>query len=128
MLDFRKVATGQAWSAILWGIVLLIVPGLVLGMLQITADASVLILARLAGAMLFALGATLFVARNTEDEDQRTRTAFGNATADLAMVVVIGTGALTGVIGPVGYGLTAVFAVNVLVWMATRFGDSNKPT
>lgn len=122
MLDFRKVATLQGWSALIWGIILLVAPSPVLGILAIQADASDLVLARLAGAMLFALGATLFVARETTEEDRRTRVAFGNATADLAMVVVLGTATFTGVLGPVGYGVSALFAVNVASWLATRIG------
>ena len=90
MIDFRKVATIQAWSALVWGVVLLVIPSPILGILAIQADPSDLLLARLAGAMLFALAASLIVARDTTEEDQRSRLAFGNATADLAMVIVIG--------------------------------------
>jgi len=122
MLDFRKVATAQAWAALVWGIVLLAIPGMVLDMLGVHADAAHLLLGRLAGGMLFALGVTLFIARDTREPDARTRVAFGNATCDLAMLIVFATSAIGGVIGPVGYVVAIAFGANVGLWVGTRVG------
>jgi len=124
MLDFRKVATLQAWMALVWGIVLLALPGLVLTLLAVPADGAHRLLTQMVGGMLFALGATLFAARETVAEDLRTRIAYGNATCDLAMMILFITAAVAEDVGLVGFPVAAIFGVNVVCWVATRVGLS----
>jgi len=128
MLDFRRVATLQGQAALAWGILLLALPSPVLRVLALQTDEGGLLLARMAGGMLFALGATLFVARDALPPDAKTRVALGNATCDLAMLIVFSTAAYTGTVGPVGYMVSLMFGINAAAWVATRIGaPSSEP-
>jgi phage tail tape-measure protein len=91
-------------------------------MLTLESDEGHLLLARLAGGMLFALGTTLFVARHTREPEHRTRIAMGNAACDVALLIVFATSALTGTIGPVGFVVSVMFGVNAGCWVGTRIG------
>ena len=123
MIPFRRVCTVQASAALIWGVLLLVLPGVVLGLLGVQADASELLVGRFGGGMMFALGATLWTVRDTTDEDQKTRVAVGNATCDAALALFLAEGFYSGsTSGFIGGMVVFFFALNTFSWLGTRIG------
>lgn len=118
MFPFRRVATTQAVAALVWGALLLLVPGFVIGLLGAQTDAAGLLMGRFGGGMLFALGATLWTTRDSADPDQRTRIAVANAAVDGSVALFLGLGFWSGVTsGPIGGMVVLLFSLNVVSWL-----------
>jgi len=119
-MSFRQVCGTQAWSALLFGVLLLATPGLILRLLAVPVDASTALLVQVLGGMLFALGATLHAVKAAPlDGAARTRIAVGNATCDGLVGVLFAVAAGTDRVGPLGWLFAVLFGVNVVTWLVT---------
>jgi hypothetical protein len=92
-------------------------PALVVGIFGIGTDASTLLVARMLGGVLFALGATLIGARDVEAGPTRIRVIVGNAACDVCITVFLLTDAWRGALPWTGWVLAALFASNALSWL-----------
>ena len=120
MFPYRRVVLIQATAALVWGLLLLVFPQFVLGLLGLQVDASGLLVGRFAGGMMFALGATLTSVRDLTDRSSRTRVALGNAACDASMVLVLGYAFQTGLTGGfIGGMVVFFFVMNTVSWLGT---------
>jgi len=117
MVAYRTVCTAQAGASLAGGFVLLILPAPLLGFFTLPTDPSTQLVARILGAVLFALGATLLGVRDVADRDQRTRVIAGNAACDLSVTILLLSATVAGALGPTAWLLTALFAANAGSWM-----------
>jgi hypothetical protein len=116
-MDFRATCTLQAASAIAGAAALLLLTEPFLSLLGLQG-AHAALLARFAAAMLLALGATLFAARDLTDATAQRHVALGNALADTLVFALCGWSTHTGLLtAPAGWGLAVLFAVNVGSWL-----------
>lgn len=117
-MNFRTVCASQALTALAAGVTLLVIPGLFLGVLGLKGP-EVEVLGRFAGAMLLALGATLWPARDEADARKQRTIAVGNAAADALVFLFLGAATLQGVVAsPWGWLLAGLFGLNVASWGA----------
>lgn len=114
MLDFRGTCTSHAVTAVSLGSALILFTSLFLGVFGLGSTSEVL-LARLAGGFLLALGATLFAVRETDDPRLQRITVAGNGTCDVVLTVVVALAAPG--LGVSGWVLAALFGVNALSWL-----------
>jgi hypothetical protein len=118
MLDFRSTCVVQAVSALLAGAVLLVAPGVLLGLFGLAGPASTELLGRMFGGVLIALGATLIAARDLADPVARRWLLVGNAVCDAAITGFLALAVSGGLTGPIGWVLVALFAINAISWVA----------
>lgn len=118
-MDFRSTCTVQAASALAGGVVLLVVPGVLLVIFGLGTAASTVLVARMLGGVLFALGATLIGVRDLASGPARTRVVVGNAACDACITVYLLAAASQGGLGRLGWLLALLFAVNAVSWLAT---------
>lgn len=116
-MDYRSVCTMQAASALVGGTALLLMPALVIGVFGIGTEASTLLVTRMLGGVLFALGAALIGARELEAGPTRTRVIVGNAACDLCITLFLLADAYRGVTGRLGWVLALLFLSNALSWL-----------
>src|SRR5688500_4198376 len=109
-MDYRSVCTVQAASALAAGAALLVVPWLLLGLFGIATDDSTILVGRMLGGVLFALGATLIGVRDLEPGPTRIRVIVGNATCDACITVFLLAEAWRGGTGRLGWILALLFA------------------
>ena len=119
LTGFRSVCTVQALSALAGGIALLVAPALLLGVFGVEGRQAALV-GRLAGGMMFALGATLWAARDIVDRNARIRIVTGNAVCDGLLCLFLAIETWNGVLNAGGYVLSALFLINVGSWLGTR--------
>lgn len=125
MFPYRRVCTVQAAAAVIWGLLLLFLPGFVLGLLGVQTDAGGLLVGRFAGGMMFALGATLTACRDFEDDALKARVAFGNAACDLSLAGFLGWGFSQGLTsGFLGGMVVFFFVLNTVSWLGTQFAGT----
>lgn len=120
MFPYRRVCTVQAAVAVIWGLILLIAPGFVIGLLGAETDAAGLLIGRFGGGILFALGGTLSALRDVTDPVLRRRVALANATCDAAVALALGLGFQAGTTsGFVGGMVVFFFGFNTISWLGT---------
>ena len=122
MTDFRTVCTVQAAASLTSGAALLIVPAPILGLFALPADQGTVLVARILGGVLFALGATLLGVRDVKDRDARVRVMMGNASCDLSVALLVGAASITGALGAAGWALAGLFALNAASWLLALRG------
>lgn len=128
MFPYRRVTTVQAAAALIWGLLLLGLPAFVLGLLGMEPDSVAQVIGRFAGAMMFALGATLTAVRDLEDRDLQRRVALGNALCDLSLVGVLGFAFWSGLTsGPIGGMVVFFFVLNTVSWIGTAVSGRPAP-
>ncbi len=122
MFPYRRVCTIQSAAAVIWGALLLALPSFVLGLLGMENDASGLLVGRFAGGMMFALGATLTTCRDFTDDALRARVAYGNATCDVLLAIILGYAYQQGLTsGFIGGMIVFFFSMNTISWLGTRW-------
>lgn len=128
MFPYRRVCTMQSLAAGFWGLVLLALPAQVLAVLGATTDDTGLVLGRFAGAMLAALGVSLYVQRSQQDVDVRRRLAVANAVCDLAVAGVLAQAYAAGLTsGFVGGMVVFFFCMAATSWLGTTRDTSVSP-
>lgn len=115
-MTFRSQCRSQGTSALVAGVLLMIVPQLLLSLCGLATTPALALLGRFAGAMLFALGVTLFVTCDEADSDRQRRVALGNGGVDLVMSVLFSWAAVQGTVGLFGYWLGVIFLINAVTW------------
>lgn len=118
MLEYRTTCAVQGASAVVGGLVLVLVPAPLLGVLGVAAGPGALLLARLLGGVLVGLGGSLAGARDLPPGPGRTALLAGNAACDVALATVSAFGVASGDLGGLGWVLVALFGVNALSWSA----------
>jgi hypothetical protein len=118
-VDYRSVCTIQAASALIGGTVLLLMPASLLLLFGLETDVSTLLVARMLGGMMFALGATLIGARELDAGPTRVRVIVGNATCDLCITVFLLADCYRGALGWPAGALALLFASNIASWLVT---------
>ncbi len=93
---------------------------LILGILGAPESPHTLLVARMLGAILLALGAMLVLVRDIVDEALCKRISVGNAIADLLIAGFVVKATAEGTLGPMGWVLVATFSLNVVTWMSAR--------
>lgn len=120
MFSFKQVCMTQAFSALGFGVALLVVPKVLLAVMGVAAEPSEKLLAQILGGMLFALGASLYAVHDaTLSPAAKTRIAVGNAVCDGLCAVLFVTGTWCDAVGVAGWAFGALFALNVASWLVT---------
>ena len=89
------------------------------GLFGLGTESGTQLVARMLGGVLFALGATLFGARDLDDREKKVRVAVGNAVCDGLITGWILMDAARGAISALGYVLAGLFAINCLSWLVS---------
>ena len=113
-MNFRATCMTQGASAVLFGAVLLVLPGPLL-LLFGFGGPDVEVVGRIAGGMMLALGATLLSVRDVGPE-LRLQVCIGNGLCDVALTVLLALATRDHVANQLGYALTAIFLANALSW------------
>jgi hypothetical protein len=116
-MNYTSVCRIQALSSLVAGAVLLVVPGPLLALFGLPGDLGTQVLARMLGGVLWALGATLIVAKDASDRESRTRVCIGNAVCDGCVAMFLSAYTLRGALSATGWILVAIFAWNALSWL-----------
>ena len=120
MFPFARVIRVQSSVGLVWGALLLLAPGVVLGLLGATTDAAGLVVARLAGGTWFALGATLTASWDSDDPAVRRRLAVLNGATSAAIAMTLFGGAVGGVThGVMAWMAVVFFSVATVSWFGT---------
>ena len=119
MTNYRAVCATQAASSLVAGVVLLLFPVVLLGPLGLPTEVGTQVVARILGGVLFALGATLIGAREATDGPTVLRVTVGNLVCDASVALLITSATVSGALGPLGYGLAALFASNAVSWLVS---------
>jgi hypothetical protein len=114
-MNHRATCTMQAGSCFVSGTVLFAYPPLVLGLLGLDGPGLV-VLVRLLGGILFALGATLLGAREVTDRTAQRAVSIGNLSCDLSLGVMLAGATWAGTLSAFGWFLAVVFWVNAASW------------
>lgn len=129
MFPYRRVCTIQSAAAVVWGLILLVFPAFVVGLLGAETDPGGLVVGRFGGGMLFALGGTLSALRDQTDLEVRKRVALANATCDLAVAAVLAHAFYTGVTGGLVGGMVVFFfGFNTVSWLGTTLDTGSQPS
>lgn len=120
MTDYRSVCRVHAGSALGGGLVLLLLPQLLLGVFGLGRGWETVVVGRMLGAILFALGATLLAAAEITDPVLRRRVAIGNGACDLSITLFLGAGCATGALPLPAWLLVLLFGGNALSWWVAR--------
>jgi hypothetical protein len=121
-MDYRTTCLAQGASAIGGGALLLLLPGPILGGFAFDSPPAALLFARMFGAALLALGGSLLAARELDPVARRPLVA-ANAACDAALTLAVGGGVGAGLVGPLGWVLVGLFAVNGASWAAVWARD-----
>lgn len=121
LFTFRKVCTSHSWMAWGFGLALLFVPSKLIQLMGLQPAQGLLLIARLAGAMMFALGSGLHAVRNEISLTHRRTICGGNGSVDLAMALLFAKAAHNGVTNVWGYVFAGLFALNAASWAIAYF-------
>ena len=113
MFDFHGTCTSHGVTAIVLGGALLVATPLFLSLFALSTPSEIL-LARLAGGFLLALGATLLGVRDVTDPRLQRRVVLGNGSCDIVLTGVFA--ASSSWLGTPGWILAALFSVTALSW------------
>lgn len=97
------------------GTVLFAYPPLLLGLLGLEGPGLVVVV-RLLGGILFALGATLLGAREVTERTAQRAVSIGNLSCDLSLGVMLAGATWAGTLSRFGWFLAVVFWVNAVSW------------
>ncbi len=121
LFTFRKICTYQSWVAWGFGLALLLIPTQLIQLMGLQPAQGLLLVARLAGAMMFALGSVLHTVRNDISLTHRQTTCGSNGSVDLAMAFLFAKASYSGVTNSWGYAFAGLFALSTASWAIAYF-------
>lgn len=121
LFTFRKVCTTQSWAAWGFGLALLFFPDRLIQLMGLQPEQGLLLVSRLAGAMMFALGSVLHTVRNDISMTNRRTICGSNGSVDAAMAILFAKAAYNSVTNVWGYVFAGLFAVNAATWAIAYF-------
>ena len=97
-----------------FGVVFVLVPGRLVSLYGVTADASLTYVAQLFGAALIALAVVTWMARNAADSDARRAIVLGLAIGNIVGFVIALIGQLGAVVNALGWSTVVIYLLLAL--------------
>ena len=109
-MSLRLVFVTDAAIGAVFGVGLLVVPGVVMGLYGVHLDAGGIFTARLFGAFIFGLAVMLWAARDAVASPAGIAMTRGQGIADVIALLLSAAGCFQGLLNAMGWTLVALFA------------------